>query len=270
MRERMTKEVELGGANEEEVSFKKSSKLHVPKKAPANHQSVDDMDFNDPEYVQMWEVEKREAKRKAAEAEAKERAENGEEGDEEEEGEGDEENGKEEEEEDEEEENDEEDQDDESEAESESEEEEDEDEDEEEEEEEEQNGAESSDNESVEDSKEEKKKLLVEKEKNGGVGVVEMPKDKASRLNELKSQIKAYKALFTQKKLNTTKMIELTQSIYDLTFTNTTKAAKNEPSPFVDHFRELLVDVNSEYLRMRPRERRFPQLDTVIFSIFVF
>lgn len=260
MRERMTKEVELGGADDEEVLFKKSSKLHVPKKAPANHQSVDDMDFNDPEYVQMWEVEKREAKRKAAEAEAKERAENGDNG-EEEDGEGEEENGKE----------DEEENDDESEAESESEEEEDDDEEEDEEEEddddeeeEEQNGVDSSDNESVEDLKEEKKKSLVE-EKNGGVA--EMPKDKASRLNELKRQIKAYKALFTLKKLNTSKMLELTKSIYDLTFTNTTKAAKNEPSPFVDHFRELLVDVNSEYLRMRPRERRFPQLDTVILFV---
>lgn len=242
----MTQEVEAIKDDEDEFKKKSSNKRSGPKKTPANHQSVDDMDFYDPEYIQMWESEKREAKRKEAEAEAKAKAENGVNGHDEEVKM----NGEEKEDDVKEDENEEEEEQEEDEDESEDESEVSENEDEEEEEDEDEEDVESEESE-------------IEEEEEKKIPEPEVPKDKASRLTELKRQINAYKSLFRKDKLDTNKLLELTKSIYDITFTNASKAAKNETSPFVALFKELIVDINSEYLRMRPKERRFPQLETV-------
>lgn len=277
----MSKEIEGGEEGEEDgpkKSNSNSNKRHLPKKAPSNHQSVDDMDFNDPEYVQMWESEKREANRKAAIEEAeknddktKEEEKNGVDADE----------------------NDNEEAEDEEASGSEGEEEADEDEEEadedEEEEEDDEDGEDEDDDEDLEDednddevegqngnhmnddsaaeieseTEEASKKLKVKKEKKSTEQGEQQPKDKATLLNELKRHMTAYKSLFQKSKLDTAKMLELTKSIYDLTFANATKSGRNEPSPFIAVFKDLIVDINSEFLRQRQRERRFPKLSTV-------
>ena len=55
----------------------------------------------------------------------------------------------------------------------------------------------------------------------------------------------------------------LTKYIYDLTFKYGNKSTKKDPSKYVALFKEILSGINSSYLNLKPSERRFPQLDIV-------
>jgi cobalamin biosynthesis protein CobT len=257
----MDKEVEV--TNEDEKIISKNKKGIKIKKAPANHQSVDDMDFNDPEYLQMWEKEEilkrqKEERKKEEEEAALKRAEELESEEDEVENE---------EEEEEEEEGDEEEEEEEDEEEDEDEDEEDEEEDEENEEDgEESEGSLDEEEETKEAKKSEKKKPAIEKE----------PTNNLSRLDELKKLLTSYSNLFksdsskpnSKAKIDTEKLNSLTKSIYDLTFNYCSKkslsAVKNDPATLVALFREMLVEINSVYLQRRLNDRRFPDLEKVV------
>ena len=261
----MDKEVEV--ANEDEKIISKNKKGIRIKKAPANHQSVDDMDFNDPEYLQMWEKEeilkrqKEERKKEEEEAALKREEELEGEEDEVEDDEAEEEEEEGDKEEEDEEEDEDEDQDEEDEEED--------DEDNEEDGEESEGSPEEEDEEEEEETKEtkksEKKKPTIEKE----------PTNNLSRLDELKKLLTSYSNLFksdsskpnTKAKIDTEKLNSLTKSIYDLTFNYCSKkslsAVKNDPATLVALFREMLVEINSAYLQRRLNDRRFPDLEKV-------
>lgn len=59
----------------------------------------------------------------------------------------------------------------------------------------------------------------------------------------------------------------LTKLIYDFTFKYGNKSTKKDPSPYVALFKDLLNKLNTEYLDLKISERRFPQLSTV--NIFI-
>jgi hypothetical protein len=62
----------------------------------------------------------------------------------------------------------------------------------------------------------------------------------------------------------------LTKHIYDLTFKYGNKSTKKEPSKYIAIFKELLSNLNSSYLALKTSERKFPQLDIVIFGFNFF
>jgi hypothetical protein len=257
------------------------------KKVPANHQSVDDMEFNEPEYLQMLqqdEIKKKNSIRQAANEQI-----NAKKTDEEEKS-----------------------SDDDDENEAASDEENEDDEEEEDESGEESEASDSTDSESdqqsetttttatteitkladsIETKTANKEKWLVQfdsmcsKVKKSTIDLkqfetqlqsliekqLDVAKDEAnkSRLCELvKHLIAFYQSLFKHQqhplKIDTDLIKLLTKFIYELTFKNGNKSTKKEPSPYVALFKDLLVALNQAHRRQKLSERKFPHLDTVI------
>jgi hypothetical protein len=85
-----------------------------------------------------------------------------------------------------------------------------------------------------------------------------------------KKLIEYYQSLFrfkTPSKMHIdTHLVDLvTKHIYDLTFKYGNKSTKKEPSKYVAIFKEILSKLNSDYDSLKISERKFPQLDIVIF-----
>lgn len=283
MLERMNKEIEV------EQEDEKRTRIGL-KKAPANHYSVDDMEFNDPEYVQMRMAEEIKQKNKMLNEEEQKalreqkKADDNNEDEEDEEANESDENGQDEEDEsddqggdDDDDEEDEEDVDDEGESSS------------------------SDDNEteskssikSDDDKTTSKDKWLHQfhaicsKLNSNSINLGQFKKmidslieqldpsrdeGNKGRLCELtKHLINYYQfvlyAAGSNKKVDFNLIKLLTKFIYDLTFKYGNKSTKKEPSPYVEMFKEILKNLNEDYLRKK--SKKFPHLNIVCIFFIV-
>ena len=78
-----------------------------------------------------------------------------------------------------------------------------------------------------------------------------------------------YQSLFVFKSLNSAINVNLarvcTNIIYELTAKYGGKSTKQEPSAYIVMFRKILTDLNNEYLSLKFNEKTFPQLNIVIY-----
>lgn len=276
----MNKEVEEGEEEDEKDRNKKKTK----KKIPANHRSADDMDFNEPEYLQMRVRDEISQKHKADKAEAENGAKKEEEAQDEEEE--DIENGLEEEEEEENgefeegsEESDEEGEDD---------------------------GEGEYDNEDEEEEKESKKadleskfegdqwltqfELICNKLNKKTLNLNQFEKsirliiEKLNPANDEKNKerlclltqrlVEYYQSLFDLKSASQTIDFNLaklcTAFIFELTSKYGGKSTRKEPSIYVNLFKRILSQINDQFVNLKSAERKFPELKVVseFFKLF--
>jgi hypothetical protein len=275
LKRRMNEEIENDDEEEKKSEKKLWKKSRVKIIEKPNHFSVDDMDFNEPEYLQLqvrdeikeknkrMEAEEKEAirKEKSMQEDEEEREEEYE-NDEEEEGEG-------------------------------------EGEEEEEEESEEDETLSHSEQESAEDTLSNEKwikkfeqfcakykqnsidankfeqnvRSMIEKELDPSRD--EHNKDRLAKLNSL--LIDHFLSLFHMdekkkqvKSIDLTMLKVMTELIHHLTFKYGNKSTKKEPSKFVEPFKKYLINLNNQYSGLKLGERNMPSLDTVNKFLFVF
>jgi hypothetical protein len=247
----MNNETEL--KDDEETSKNKSAK-NVNKSKASNHRSVDDMDFDDPEYLQYQNMEDIKRKRKNELLQEREQKE---------EKKLDEENEKDEDE------NDKEDEEDDEEA----------------------SDLSSKSEETVSEDNDFKndhwvsqfEQICLKFNKNS-IDVKQFEKlirlliekldpskdeDNKKRLCLLtQHMVEFYQSLFVFKSLNSAINVNLakvcTNIIYELTAKYGGKSTKQEPSMYIVMFRKILTDLNNDYLSLKFNEKTFPKLNIVI------
>lgn len=81
--------------------------------------------------------------------------------------------------------------------------------------------------------------------------------------------VEFYQSLFNLKSLtcalNTNLIRVCTNFIYELTSKYSARSTKQEPSSYVAMFRKILTDLNNEYLSLKSSDKTFPQLNIVTY-----
>jgi len=85
--------------------------------------------------------------------------------------------------------------------------------------------------------------------------------------------VEFYQSLFVFKSMSNTINVGLvrlvTNIIYELISKYGSKTVKQEPSIYINMFRKFLTDLNNNYLSLKLTDKTYPQLNTVIFYNFI-